>query len=49
MAQSDFLNIKDGTERSISIIRENETDRFRRCREFDRYSGVNLKYFRIYE
>jgi hypothetical protein len=43
-----FLNIKGGTERSIYIIRESETDRFRRCREFDCYLSANLKYLRIY-
>jgi hypothetical protein len=31
------------------MIREREIERFRRYRESDRYSGVNLKHFRIYE
>jgi hypothetical protein len=40
--------MEDGTERFIYIIREKKIERSRRCRKSDRYSGVNLKYFRIY-
>jgi hypothetical protein len=40
--------MEDGAGRSIYMIREEEIERSRRCRESDRYSGVSLKYFRIY-
>jgi hypothetical protein len=35
--------------RSIYIIREKKKKNFRCYRKFDRYSGVNLKYLRIYK
>jgi hypothetical protein len=38
----------DGAGRLIYVIREKKIERFRRYRKFDRYSGVNLKYLRIY-
>jgi hypothetical protein len=38
----------NGTGRPIYIIREEEIECSHRCREPDRYSNVNLKYFRIY-
>jgi hypothetical protein len=38
----------DRTGRLIYIIREREIKRSRRYRKLDRYSGVNLKYLRIY-
>jgi hypothetical protein len=34
--------------RPIYMIRERKIEHFRRCRESDRYSGANLKHFRIY-
>jgi hypothetical protein len=40
--------MEDETERSIYIIRKRKIERSRRYRESDRYSGVNLKYLRIY-
>jgi hypothetical protein len=39
----------DGAGRPIYMIREGKIEYFRRCRESDRYSGVNLKYLRIYK
>jgi hypothetical protein len=39
----------DGAGQSIYIIRERKIERFRRYRESDRYSNVNLKYLRIYK
>jgi hypothetical protein len=41
--------MKDGTGRPIYMIRERKIEYFRRYREPDRYSNVNLKYLRIYE
>jgi hypothetical protein len=38
----------DEAGRSIYMIREGKIKRFRRYRESNRYSGVNLKYLRIY-
>jgi hypothetical protein len=38
----------DGAGRPIYIIRKKKIKHFRRYREPDRYSGVNLKYLRIY-
>jgi hypothetical protein len=37
------------TGRPIYVIRERKIEYFRRYRESDRYSGVSLKYLRIYE
>jgi hypothetical protein len=40
--------MEDKAGRPIYMIREEKIKRFRRCREPNRYSGVSLKYFRIY-
>jgi hypothetical protein len=47
-AQTHSKDIKDRTGRPIYVIREKKIERFRRYRKPDRYSGVNLKYLRIY-
>jgi hypothetical protein len=39
----------DRAGRSIYIIREEKIERSYRYREPDRYSGVSLKYLRIYK
>jgi hypothetical protein len=39
----------DEAGRPIYIIREGKIERSRYYRESDRYSGVSLKYLRIYE
>jgi hypothetical protein len=41
--------MKNEAGRSIYIIRKRKIKRFYSYRKFDRYSGVNLKYLRIYE
>jgi hypothetical protein len=41
--------MKNEAGRPIYIIRKEKIEHFRRYREVDRYSGANLKYFRIYE
>jgi hypothetical protein len=48
-AQTYFKDMEDEAGRFIYMIREGKIERFRRYRESDRYSGVNLKYLRIYE
>jgi hypothetical protein len=48
-AQTHFKDIGDRAGRPIYIIRKKKIERFYRCRESDRYSGVNLKYLRIYK
>jgi hypothetical protein len=47
-AQTHSKDIENGAGRSIYIIREGEVERSRRYRESDYYSGVSLKYLRIY-
>jgi hypothetical protein len=41
-AQTHSKDMGDGTGRPIYVIREEKIEYFRRCREPDRYSGVNL-------
>jgi hypothetical protein len=48
-AQTHFRNMKNEARRFIYIIRKKNIEYFRRYREPDRYSGVNLKYFLIYK
>jgi hypothetical protein len=48
-AQTHSKDIENRAGRPIYIIRERKIERFRRCREPDRYSSVNLKHLRIYK
>jgi hypothetical protein len=48
-AQTHFKDMENEVGRLIYVIREGKIERSRRYRESDRYSGVSLKHFRIYE
>jgi hypothetical protein len=41
--------MKNRVKRSIYVFRKKKIEYSRRYREFDRYSGANLKYLRIYK